>query len=309
MRIIFMGAPEFAAPTLLEIIQQGHEVAAVYTRAPKPAGRRGLETTKTPVHRIAERFSIPVHSPATLREPQAQDEFRSYAADVAVVVAYGLILPAAVLAAPALGCLNLHASLLPRWRGAAPIQRAIMAGDAQTGVSVMRMEEGLDTGPVCLEERLTIGREATAGEVADALARIGADLMTRALQVLPRGGLPFRLQSGEGVTYARKIEKGEARVDWGLDAEALRNHINGLSPSPGAYSEIDLGRGAERVKFLRANAVEGSGIPGTVLDQGLSIACRQGAVRIVEAQRAGRTSMSGEDFQRGAQIPLGAKFT
>jgi methionyl-tRNA formyltransferase len=309
MRIIFMGAPEFAAPTLLEIIHQGHEVAAVYTRAPKPAGRRGLETTKTPVHRIAERFSIPVRTPATLRDPRAQEEFRSYSADIAVVVAYGLILPAAILAAPALGCLNLHASLLPRWRGAAPIQRAIMAGDAETGVSVMRIEEGLDTGPIGLERRLTIGPDATAGDVADALARMGAELMACALQVLPQGDLSFAAQSIEGVTYASKIDKGEARVDWGLDAEALRNRINGLAPSPGAYSEIDLGRGAERVKFLRANVVDASGIPGTVLDQGLAIACRQGAIRILEAQRAGRAAMSGEEFQRGAQINPGAIFT
>jgi methionyl-tRNA formyltransferase len=308
MRIIFMGAPEFAAPTLLEMIHRGHDVVAVYTRAPKPAGRRGLETTKTPVHQIAERFSIPVHTPASLRDPAAQAEFQSFDADIAVVVAYGLILPAAVLASPALGCLNLHASLLPRWRGAAPIQRAIMAGDVETGVSVMRMEEGLDTGPVCLEERLTIGPPATAGDVADALARMGAILMARALEVLPQGGLSFRAQSDEGVTYARKIDKGEARVDWGLDAGAVRNHINGLSPSPGAYSEIDLGRGPERVKLLRASGVEGTGIPGTVLDQGLAIACRQGAIRILEAQRAGRATMSGEDFQRGAQIPPGAQF-
>jgi len=308
MRIIFMGAPEFATPTLLEIIKQGHEVVVVYTRAPKPAGRRGLEPTKTPVHRVAERFSIPILTPISLRDLQTQEEFRARGADVAVVVAYGLILPAAILTAPALGCLNLHASLLPRWRGAAPIQRAIMAGDAETGASVMRMEEGLDTGPIGLEQRLAIDKSATAGEITHALAHIGASLMACALSALARRSLTFRAQSAEGVTYARKIEKSETRIDWRLDAEALRNQIHGLSPHPGAHSEIDLGRGAERVKFLRVAAIEGAGPPGTVIDEALAIACGRGAIRILEAQRAGRTAMTGEEFQRGAQILPGAKF-
>jgi methionyl-tRNA formyltransferase len=308
MRIVYMGAPEFATPTLLEIIGQGHEVVAVYTRAPKPAGRRGLEPTKTPVHRVAERFSIPVLTPATLRDAQTQEEFRAHRADVALVVAYGLILPAAILSAPALGCLNLHASLLPRWRGAAPVQRAIMAGDAQTGVSVMRMEEGLDTGPVALEERLAIDPSATAGEIAQALAHMGAALMARALPALARHSLAFHAQSADGATYARKIDKNETRIDWRLDAETLRNLIHGLSPAPGAHSEIDLGHGPERVKFLRVRAVEGAGPAGAVLDAALTIACGNGAIRIVEAQRAGKIAMSGEEFQRGAQISPGAKF-
>jgi methionyl-tRNA formyltransferase len=308
MRIIFMGAPEFATPTLLGVIKQGHEVVAVYTRAPKPAGRRGLEPTKTPVHRVAERFSIPVLTPISLRDAQTQEEFRKHGADVAVVVAYGLILPPGVLTAPTLGCLNLHASLLPRWRGAAPIQRAIMAGDAETGVSVMRMDEGLDTGPVGLEERLAIDKSATAGEITDALADIGASLMVSALSALARRSLTFRIQSAEGVTYARKIEKSEARVDWRLDADALRNQIHGLSPNPGAHSEIDLGRGAERLKFLRAAVVDGAGPPGTLIDEALTIACGRGAIRILEAQRAGGTVMTGEEFQRGAKISPGAKF-
>ena len=308
MRIIFMGAPDFATPTLLAIIRQGHDVVAAYTRAPKPAGRRGLEQTKTPVHGVAERFAIPVLTPATLKDAQAQEEFRSHGADVAVVVAYGLILPAPVLAAPALGCLNLHASLLPRWRGAAPIQRAIMAGDAETGVSVMRMEEGLDTGPIALEERFAIDKRATAGEITHALADIGAALIARALPALAQDSLVFQVQSAEGATYARKIEKSETRIDWRLGAEALRNHIHGLSPSPGAHSDIDLGRGAERVKFLRVAAVEGVGPAGTVIDEPLTIACGHGAIRVLEAQRAGRAAMSGEEFQRGAQLKLGARF-
>jgi methionyl-tRNA formyltransferase len=308
MRIIFMGAPEFATPTLLSIIEQGHEIVAVYTRTPKPAGRRGLEPTKTPVHQVADRFSIPVATPQSLKDAQTQEEFRKHYADVAVVVAYGLILPPAILAAPKFGCLNLHASLLPRWRGAAPIQRAIMAGDAETGVSVMRMDQGLDTGPVGLEERLAIDNGATAGEITHALARIGASLMVSALSGLARRSLTFRAQSAEGVTYARKIEKSETRVDWRLDADALRNQIHGLSPNPGAYSEIDLGHGAERIKFLRAAAVDGAGPPGTLIDEALTIACGRGAVRILEAQRAGRTAMTGDEFQRGAQISPGARF-
>jgi len=308
MRIVFMGAPEFATPTLQAIVDQGHEIVAVYTRAPKPAGRRGLEPTKTPVHRLAERFSIPVFTPPTLRDSRAQEEFRAYSADAAVVVAYGLILPLAVLAAPALGCLNLHASLLPRWRGAAPIQRAIMAGDRETGVAVMRMEEGLDTGPVALEERLAIDPSATAGEIAHRLAEVGADLMARALPALQRNCLAFHAQRAEGVTYARKIDKSETRIDWRLDAEALRNQIHGLSPTPGAYSEIDLGHGPERVKFLRVRLVEGAGAAGTVIDEALTIACGRGAIRLVEAQRAGKTAMAAEEFQRGAQIPPDARF-
>jgi methionyl-tRNA formyltransferase len=308
MRIIFMGAPEFATPTLLDIVKQGHEVVAAYTRAPKPAGRRGLEPTKTPVHQAAELLSIPVVTPASLKDAQTQEEFRQRAVDVAVVVAYGLILPPAILAAPRLGCLNLHASLLPRWRGAAPIQRAIMAGDAETGVSVMRMEEGLDTGPIALEERLAIDEGATAGDVSHALARIGASLMESALSALAQGALTFRAQSVEGMTYASKIDKSETRIDWRLDANVLRNHVHGLSPDPGAHSEIDLGRGPERIKIFRVAAIEGSGPPGTVIDRALTIACGRGAVRILEAQRAGRAEMTGEELQRGAQVPPGAKF-
>ncbi len=308
MRIVFMGAPAFSTPTLLEIIGQGHEVVAVYTRAPRPAGRRGLEPTKTPVHLAAEQHAIPVFTPMTLREAQAQETFRAHQADVAAVVAYGLILPAPILAAPRLGCLNLHASLLPRWRGAAPIQRAIMAGDRETGVCVMRMEEGLDTGPVALVERIAIAPGATAGDLAEQLARLGADLMARALPALERGLLEFAPQPEQGATYAKKIDKAEARIDWSADAETVRNQIHGLSPAPGAYSEIDFGHGAERVKILRARAAEGEGAPGEVLDESLVVACGRGAITIVEAQRAGRAAMSGEALARGAQISRGARF-
>jgi methionyl-tRNA formyltransferase len=308
MRVIFMGAPEFATPTLLKIIGQGHEVLAVCTRAPKPAGRRGLQVAKTPVHQMAERFSIPVLTPASLRNAAVQAELRAFNADVAVVVAYGLLLPPAVLAAPALGCLNLHASLLPRWRGAAPIQRAIMAGDRETGVCVMRMEEGLDTGPVGPTHRIAIDAAATAGEVTHALAQDGAALMADALSRLARDGLVFRAQSPAGASYARKIEKSETRIDWSADAAVLRGHIHGLSPAPGAYSQIELGRGVERIKFLRVATAEGSGAPGTVLDHAPTIACGRGAIRVLEAQRAGGSVMAGEEFQRGAQISPGARF-
>jgi methionyl-tRNA formyltransferase len=309
MRIVFMGAPAFATPTLLELIGRGHDVVAAYTRAPKPAGRRGLEITKTPVQLVAEQHEIPVFTPATLRDESAQAQLREHAADVAVVVAYGLILPPAVLAACPLGCLNLHASLLPRWRGAAPIQRAIMAGDRETAVCVMRMEEGLDTGPVALAERVAISPTDTAGDLAARLARLGADLMARALPALERGALDFHPQSGDGATYAKKIDKTETLIDWDIDAERVRNHIHGLSPSPGAYSEIDFGRGKERVKMLRAIPAAGQGRPGEVLDDVLTIACKRGAIRIVEAQRAGKSVLSGQDLGRLLQIASGAQFT
>ena len=308
MRIVFMGAPAFAVPTLLEIIGQGHEVAAVYTRAPRPAGRRGLELTKTPVHLAAAQHVIPVFTPATLRNEAEQETFRAHGADVAIVVAYGLILPPAILAAPEHGCLNLHGSLLPRWRGAAPIQRAIMAGDFETGVCVMRMEEGLDTGPVALVERLAIAPSMIAGDLTERLARLGADLMARALPALERGLLEFTPQLAEGATYARKIDKAEARIVWTADAETVRNQIHGLSPAPGAYSELDFGHGGERVKILRARVAAGEGAPGEALDDALTIACGRGAIQVVEAQRAGKTAMSGEALARGGQIARGARF-
>jgi methionyl-tRNA formyltransferase len=305
MRIVFMGTPEFAVPTLAEIVNQGHEVAAVYTRAPRPAGRRGLEILPSPVHIAAEHMGLPVFTPQNLKSPAALEIFASHRADVALVVAYGFILPKAILDAPAQGCLNLHASLLPRWRGAAPIERAIMAGDRETGIVVMRMEEGLDTGPVALTERAPIGPDATAGELRERLARFGADVMARALAALAKNDLKFTPQAQEGVTYAPKIAKGEARLDWSKSATELHNLVRGLSPHPGAAFEADLGRGPERIKVLRSRPVPGSGAPGLVLDDRLVIACGGGALQLVEVQRAGKTPMTADEFLRGTRIRAG----
>ncbi len=307
LRVVFMGTPDFAVPTLSEIIGQGHEVVAVYTRAPKPAGR-GMDEQKTPVHRLADRFGIPVFTPRTLRDEQAQADFASLGADVAVVVAYGLILPKPVLDAPALGCLNLHGSLLPRWRGAAPIQRAIMAGDAETGVMVMRMDEGLDTGPVAMVERIAIGPDMTAQDLHDRMASLGADLMVRALAALDRGSLSFGPQADAGVTYAAKIDKAEARIDWSRPASEVHNKVRGLSPFPGAWFEADLGKGPERVKVLRTTLAAGTGAPGTLVDNDLTVACGEGAVRLVEVQRAGAKAMKAIDFLNGAKVGPGAVF-
>lgn len=307
LRVVFMGTPDFAVPTLSEILGQGHEVVAVYSRAPKPAGR-GMDEQKTPVHRLADRFGIPVFTPRTLRDEQAQADFASLGADVAVVVAYGLILPKAVLEAPSLGCLNLHGSLLPRWRGAAPIQRAIMAGDAETGVMVMRMDEGLDTGPVAMVEKIVIGPDMTAQDLHDRMATLGADLMVRALAALDRGSLSFVPQADEGVTYAAKIDKAEARIDWSRPASEIHNKVRGLSPFPGAWFEADLGKGPERVKVLRTTLAAGTGAPGTLIDNDLTVACGEGAVRLVEVQRAGAKAMKAIDFLNGAKVGPGAVF-
>jgi methionyl-tRNA formyltransferase len=306
LRLIFMGTPEFAVPTLLELAAHGHKIAAVYTRAPKPGGRRGLELQPTPVEREARRLGIPVLTPKTLKTPEALDEFRAHDADAAVVVAYGMILPQAILDAPRLGCFNLHASLLPRWRGAAPINRAIMAGDAVSGVMVMKMDAGLDTGDVAMAERLPITDAMTASDLHDALARLGADLMVRALAALERGALQLTRQSEQGVTYAAKIEKAEAKIDWSRPAHAVLRHIHGLSPFPGAWSEI-AAEGA-RVKILRCEIAEGSGAPGAVLDNHLAVACGEGAIRIVELQRAGKAPMQAADFLRGTPVKPGARF-
>jgi methionyl-tRNA formyltransferase len=308
LKIVFMGTPDFAVPTLAEIVGQGHEVVACYTRPPAAAGR-GMELKPSPVQRLAEGFGIPVLTPKTLRSEEAASAFRAHGADAAVAVAYGLILPKPVLDAPAFGCLNLHASLLPRWRGAAPIQRAIMAGDAETGVAVMKMEEGLDTGPVGMVERVRIEPEMNAGDLHDRLAPLGADLMGRALAALSRGSLSFTPQANEGVTYAHKITNEEARIDWARPAAEVHNRIRGLSPFPGAFFMADFGKGAERVKVLRAQCAEGGGAPGTLLDQGGVIACGAGALRLVQVQRAGRPPVSAEDFLRGARVPTGALLT
>jgi methionyl-tRNA formyltransferase len=305
MRLIFMGTPDFAVPTLIEIVGRGHEVVAVYTRAPKPGGRRGLDLQETPVALKAHGFNIPVLTPKTLRTDEAAAQFRAYNADAAVVVAYGLLLPVPILEAVPLGCFNVHASLLPRWRGAAPINRAIMAGDAESGVTIMRMEEGLDTGPMAMAERVAIGADTTAGELHDALARLGADLMVRALGALERGTLQLTPQPDEGVTYAAKIEKGETRIDWGKPWEEVHNHCRGLSPFPGGWFEL----GGQRIKLLRSTRGEGSGAPGTVLDDRLTIACGEGAVRLTEVQRAGKQPMKADEFLRGAKIAPGMRLS
>jgi methionyl-tRNA formyltransferase len=308
LRTVFMGTPDFAVPTLMELIGQGHEVVAAYTRPPRPAGR-GMAERRSPVHEKAEAFGVPVFTPRTLRDPAAQAGFAAHGADIAVVVAYGLILPKPILEAPREGCLNLHASLLPRWRGAAPIQRAVMAGDGETGVMVMRMEEGLDTGPVCLAERVAIGAEETAGILHDRLAKLGADLMVRALAALERGALACTAQDEIGVTYATKISKAETHIDWHLPARQVVNLIRGLSPFPGAWSEVEIGGKTERIKLLRAATAEGSGAPGTVLSiDPLTIACGEGAIRPRELQRAGKSPAAAEEFVRGARLAAGDRF-
>ncbi|WP_375785666.1 methionyl-tRNA formyltransferase [Bradyrhizobium sp. Pha-3] len=309
LRLIFMGTPDFAVPTLLELVAHGHEVVAVYTRAPKPGGRRGLQLQPTPVEQEARRLGIPVLTPKTLKTGEALEEFRAHDADAAVVVAYGMILPQAILDAPKLGCFNLHASLLPRWRGAAPINRAIMAGDAESGVMVMKMDVGLDTGDVAMAERLPISDSMTASDLHDALAPLGADLMVRAMGGLQRGGLQLTKQSADGVTYAAKIEKAEARIDWKQPAHAVLRHIHGLSPFPGAWCEL-AGEGEPvRLKILRCELVKGSGEPGDVLDDNLAIACGEGAVRILELQRAGKAPMKAADFLRGTPLKPPARLT
>ena len=302
MRIVFLGTPEFAVPTLAELVGRGHDIATVYTRPPAAAGR-GMAERCSPVHEAAEKFGLPVLHPANLKGEAAAATFRDHNADVAVVVAYGLLLPKAILDAPKHGCLNLHASLLPRWRGAAPINRAIMAGDHETGTTVMKMDEGLDTGPVALSERVAIGLDMTAGELHDKLSISGAGLMVRALAALNRGALEFKPQKA-GVTYAKKIEKGETRIDWSKPWKEVHDHIRGLSPFPGAWLQI----GDARVKGLRSTRGDGSGAPGTVLDGRLSIACKTGAVRLREVQRAGAKAMSAEEFLHGTPVKAGTKL-
>jgi methionyl-tRNA formyltransferase len=307
LRLVFMGTPDFAVPTITAIVGRGHDVAAVYTRAPQPSGR-GMELRPSPVEREARRFGIAVLTPKTLRTPEAQEEFRSHGVDAAVVVAYGLILPKPVLDAPRLGCFNLHASALPRWRGAAPINRAVMAGDADTGVAVMRMEEGLDTGPVAMTARVAIAPDMTAGELHDELARVGANLMVRALDVLEHGALRLTPQPSVGVTYAAKIDKNETRIDWTKPWKAVHDHCRGLSPFPGAWFELPgAGKDTVRIKVLRTTRGEGAGPPGTVLDDNLTIACGDGAVRILDLQRAGRQPMKAEEFLRGTPLAAGTR--
>jgi methionyl-tRNA formyltransferase len=302
LRLAFLGTPDFAVPTLAELIGQGQDIACVYSQPPRPKGR-GLGTEPSPVHALALAHNIPVRTPEKLRAAAEQEAFAALELDVAVVVAYGLILPKPILAAPKLGCINLHGSLLPRWRGAAPIQRAIMAGDTETGVMSMRMEAGLDTGPMIMAERTPIGRK-TYGELHDELARLGADLMARTMGALERGTATETPQPEDGVTYAKKIEKEEARIDWTKSAREVDCHIRGLSPFPGAWGELK----GERIKVLNCEPAADSGAPGTALDDALTIACGEGAIRLTRLQRPGKAAMNATDLLRGFAVPRGAQF-
>jgi methionyl-tRNA formyltransferase len=302
MRIIFMGTPAFAVPALRAMLDTGHEVAAVYTQPPRAAGR-GMALRKSPVHLTAEQAGLAVLTPARLTSQEEQERFLALGVDAAVVVAYGLILPRPILEGTRHGAFNLHASLLPQWRGAAPINRAIMASDIESGVSIMRLDEGLDTGPVCLQQRVPIGPEETAGELHDRLSSLGAALMVSSLRKLEQGSLTCRPQHDEAATYAPKLDPKETRINWRLLAREVRDRIRGLSPHPGAWFEIALNGKRERIKALRSVLAEGAGRPGMVLDDQLTIACGEGAVRLTDVQRAGKKPMSAEDFLRGAKLP------
>ena len=301
MRIIFMGTPDFSVPVLDALVEAGHEIAAVYCQPPRPAGR-GKKDRPTPVHARAEALGLGIRHPTTLRNDEAQQDFAALNADIAVVVAYGLILPQAVLDAPKHGCLNIHASLLPRWRGAAPIHRAIMAGDAETGICIMQMEAGLDTGPVLLREATPIGATETTGELHDRLSKMGARLIVDALDRLE--DLTPEPQPGDGVTYAHKIDKAEARIDWTCPAVEVDRQIRGLSPFPGAWTMI----GADRVKLLGSCLSDQNGPAGTTLDDALTIACGSEAVTITRAQRAGKGAQDTETFLRGMSVPAGTRL-
>jgi methionyl-tRNA formyltransferase len=304
-----MGTPEFAVPTLDAIAGAGHQLTAVYTQPPRPAGR-GMAEQASPIAQQAQRLGLPIFTPKSLKDPSATDDMRAHRVDAAVVVAYGLILPKQILELFPLGCFNLHASLLPRWRGAAPIQRAIMAGDRETGVAVMKMEEGLDTGPVAvvdgkMAELVAIGPDATAGDLHDQLAGLGAGLMVRALAALEMGDLRVIPQPNTSVTYADKIAKAETRIDWRKAWNEVHNHCRGLSPFPGAWFEHPS---AGRIKVLRSTKGSGAGEPGRVLDDELTIACGKDAIRLLELQREGRKPMRAEEFLRGTPIPRGTQL-
>ena len=308
LRIIFMGTPDFSVPTLAALKQAGHEIVAVYSQPPRPAGRRGLELVKSPVHRAAELLGIPVHTPANFRDEADREAFRALGADVAVVVAYGLLLPEAILSGTRLGCYNGHASLLPRWRGAAPIQRAIMAGDAETGMMVMKMDKGLDTGPVAMTSRIAITDTMTAGELHDKLMQAGGKLMAEAMGKLAADDLPLTPQADDGVVYAAKIDKTETRIDFSRPARDVHNHIRGLSPFPGAWFELPIAGKPERVKVLAsALAAETTTQPaGTVVDDHLTIACGDGdTVRLVRLQKAGGKPLEAGDFLRDTPVAAG----
>ena len=308
LRIIFMGTPDFSVPVLEALHEAGQEFVADFSQPPRPAGRRGLELTPSPVHRAADALGVPVRTPINFRDPADVEAFRALGADVAVVVAYGLLLPESILTGTRFGCYNGHASLLPRWRGAAPIQRAIMAGDVETGMMVMKMDKGLDTGPVALAERVAIGETMTAGELHDRLSEVGAALMVEAMAKLETGDLPLTPQPVEGVLYAAKIGKEESRIDFAKPARDVHNHIRGLAPFPGAWFEAEINGKPERIKVLKSDLAEGSGAPGTVLDDRLAVACGVGAVRPLRLQRAGGKPLDLADFLRGTALPAGARL-
>ena len=303
LRLAFMGTPDFSVPILRALIAAGHEVVAVYTQPPRPAGR-GHREQPSPVLREADAAGIPIHTPVKLNAPE-RETFRALGLDAAVVAAYGLILPKPVLAAPRLGCLNVHASLLPRWRGAAPIQRAILAGDAETGITIMQMDEGLDTGPMLLQESISIGLETTAALLHDELAALGAHLIVRALAGRADGTLAPRPQPTDGVTYAKKLARDEGRLDWGKPALELERVVRALNPAPGVWFE----HGGERVRVLAAMLASGTEAPpSTVLDDALTIACGAGALRLTRLQRSGRAAMDAEAFLRGYPLPPGTRL-
>lgn len=304
LRLVFMGTPDFAVPSLSELVTAGHDIVAVYTQPPRAAGR-GQDVRKSSIHRFAESLEIPVRTPASLKDPSEQKAFSALNLDAGIVVAYGHILPKPILAAPRLGCLNVHASILPRWRGAAPIQRAIMAGDKVSGVTIMQMDEGLDTGPILLTEQVEITKQTTAGLLHDQLAFIGAQLLPQALSALARDVLVPTPQPQDNITYAPKIDKAEARIDWSKPSDELDCHIRGLSPVPGAWFQLTKDNRSLRVKVLRAEVTQGSGKPGETLDDKLTVACGQGALTLIEVQRQGKTPLSGRDFLRGLNIAPG----
>ena len=304
LRLIFMGTPQFSVPVLAGVLAAGHEVVAVYSQPPRRAGR-GMTQTKGPVHQFAESHGLTVVTPLTLKESVEQATFAGHAADAAVVVAYGLLLPQAILDGTRLGCYNLHASALPRWRGAAPIHRAILAGDTSTASVVMRMDSGLDTGPMCLVAPMPIGPDMTTGQLHDALSFAGADLMVQALAALKAGILPCTPQPNEGATYAAKIDKAEARLDFSKPAAQVHNHVRGLSPFPGSWLQAGPDGKVERIKVLQSRCVDGHGEPGCLLDDQLTIACGSGAIRLLEVQRAGKRAQSPEEFLRGFPLARG----
>jgi len=308
LRIIFMGTPDFSVPTLKALVEAGHEIVAVYSQPPRPAGRRGLDLTKSPVHQAADALGIPVFTPLNFKGEDDRQAFFAHQADVSVVVAYGLLLPQAILDGTRLGCYNGHASLLPRWRGAAPIQRAIMAGDTETGMMVMKMDKGLDTGPVALTSRIAITPDMTAGALHDALSEIGAKAIVEAMGKLEAGDLPLMPQKEDGVLYAAKIDKAETRIDFSRPAVAVHNHIRGLSPFPGAWFEAEINGKPERIKVLLSVVADGAGQPGTLLDDVLTIACAEGAIRLTRLQKAGGKPLNGQEFLRGTPLVQGTVF-